>query len=66
MDKLFSISQFLIAILMLLCVLVEVVAHSIMGHITSIIGYVVAFIFIFLMWKLVHLSWKELREENKK
>lgn len=66
MDKTFVIAQQIIAAVMFLCVIVGVVGHIVLGHITSIFGYLMAFIFLALMWKLLRLSWKEYVEVKNK
>lgn len=66
MDKLFSVTQLVLSCIMLLCVVISVVAHIIMGNINSFLGYIVSLIFLYLMWNLVRISLKEYIEEKNK
>lgn len=66
MDKLFSATQLVLSCIMLLCVVISVVAHIIMGNINSFLGYLVSLIFLYLMWNLVRISLKEYIEEKNK
>lgn len=66
MEKIMYITQFAMACVMLLCVVIGVVAHIIKGNITSIIGYLVSFIFLYLLWVLVRTAWREMRDEKNK
>lgn len=66
MDKLISFTQLVISVIMFLLVVVEVVAHIVMGNIISFMGYLVSFIFIFLTAKLLHLSWTEYCHEKNR
>lgn len=62
MDKIFTITQLIIAAVIFLCVIASVICHIVLGHITSIFGFIVSFVFIYLSWVLLRLSYKELRE----
>ena len=64
-DKFMSITQFVLACIMLACVIIEIVAHVVMGNITSILGYIVSLIFLLLSWSLFRISLNELHELNK-
>ncbi len=66
MDKIYSFTQFVLAIIIFLCALIGAASHTIMGYIASLPGYIVALVFITLTWYLVHLSWKEFREASNK
>lgn len=66
MERAIYLSQFVIACIMFLCVVVSVVANIVRGHIASILGYLVSIIFLALTWSLVRISYKEMREFNKK
>lgn len=66
MDKIYSFTQFVLAIIIFLCALIGAVSHTVMGYITSLPGYLVALVFITLTWYLVRLSWKEFREASNK
>lgn len=66
MDKFMSLTQLIIAVIMFLCVIIEVVAHTIMGHITSPLGFFVAIVFLVLTWVLVTEAWKEYQGEKNK
>ena len=62
MDKTFTIAQLIICALIFLCVVVGVVGHIVLGHITSVLGFLVSILFIALAWVLLRISYKELRE----
>jgi hypothetical protein len=64
MDKIFTITQLIIAAVIFLCVITGVVGHIVLGHITSIFGFIVSFVFIALSWVLIRISYKELRENR--
>ena len=66
MDKTMTVIQFVMACIMLACILIGVTAHIIKGNITSIIGYGVAFLMIYLIWAMTKLAYKEMRAEFKK
>lgn len=66
MDRFFSLTQLILSCIMLLCVVTGVVAHIVLGHITSFLGYLVAIIFLILIWNLVRLSWNEYIEDKNK
>jgi hypothetical protein len=66
LDKIMSVGQFVIGCIMFACVLTGVVAHSIMGNITSPVGYIVAFVFVYLVWQMLRISYKEMSDEFKK
>lgn len=66
MDKFMYIIQFIMACIMLLCVIVSAVAHTVMGHITSFLGYLVAIIFIVLTYPLFRIALREMLNEFKK
>ncbi len=66
MEKTMSVIQFVMACIMLACILFGVTAHIIMGNITSIIGYGVALLMTYLIWSMTKLAYKEMREEFKK
>lgn len=65
MDKFMSLSQLVMAILMLACVIVWGIAHLIKGTI-GIFGLFVVLFFAYLMWNLVRLSWIEYQQEKNK
>ena len=65
MDKIFSLGQLVISIIMLACVVVYGVAHTIMGNIKGF-GFLVLGVFLYLMWTLVRLSWVEYQQEKNK
>lgn len=65
MDKLFLVFQFGLSCLAFMCVVVSVVAYTIMGNRTAL-GCLASFTFLFLTWKLVRLSWSEMHAELKK
>ncbi len=62
MGKFNMITQFVLACIVFLCVVVEIVAQIAMGCIHSAAGFIVAGIFALLSWGIVAASWKELRE----
>lgn len=64
MDKIFTITQLIIAAVIFLCVITGVVGHIVLGHITSIFGFIVSIVFIALSWVLLRLSYKELCENR--
>lgn len=64
MDKIFTITQLIIAAVIFLCVITGVVGHIVLGHITSIFGFIVSIVFIYLSWVLLRLSYKELCENR--
>lgn len=64
MDKIFTITQLIIAAVIFLCVIASVIGHIVLGHITSIFGFIVSIVFIYLSWVLLRLSYKELRENR--
>ncbi|MDN0078376.1 hypothetical protein QVO32_02985 [Bacteroides gallinaceum] len=64
MDKIFTITQLIIAAVIFLCVIASVICHIVLGHITSIFGFIVSFVFIALSWVLIRISYKELRENR--
>ena len=66
MERTMHVSQFVMACIMFLCVVASVVANIVRGHIASILGYLVSIIFLALTWILVRISYKEMREYNKK
>lgn len=66
MERTMHVSQFVMACIMFLCVVASVVANIVRGHIASILGYLVSIIFLALTWSLVRISYKEMREFNKK
>ena len=65
MDKIFSLGQLVMSIIMLACVVVYGVAHTIMGNIKGV-GFLVLGVFLYLMWTLVRLSWVEYQQEKNK
>lgn len=64
--KIMSVCQFVMGCIMLACALIGIIAHSIMGNITSILGYIVAFVCIYLIYQIFRISYIEMREEFKK
>lgn len=64
MDKIFTITQLIIAAVIFLCVITGVVGHIVLGHITSVLGFLVSFVFVSLSWVLLRISYKELRENR--
>lgn len=62
MDKTFSILQLIIAAAIFICVIIGVVGHLVLGHITSPLGFIVSLVLISLAWVLLLISYKELRE----
>lgn len=66
MERAMYVFQFVMACIMFLCVVASVVANIVRGHIASILGYLVSIIFLALTWSLVRISYKEMREFNKK
>lgn len=62
MDKLFSLTQLVISIIMLLGTIMWGIAHTIMGNIKSF-GFLALFFFLYLVWRLVLLSWVEYKQE---
>lgn len=66
MSRIQSITQFVLACIMMLCIVIECIAHLVMGNITTIFGCIVALIFLVLMWNLLSISWREMRDECKK
>lgn len=64
MDKIFTITQLIIAAVIFLCVITGVVGHIVLGHITSVLGFLVSFVFVALSWVLLRISYKELRENR--
>ena len=64
MDKIFTITQLIIAAVIFLCVITGVVGHIVLGHITSVLGVLVSFVFVALSWVLLRISYKELRENR--
>ena len=66
MDRLLILGQFIVAIIMLLCIITLVIAHTLNGNINSIAGFLMSLLFIFLGWQLVRLPFREMRNELKK
>lgn len=64
MDKTFTIAQLIIAAVMFPCVIIGVVGHIVLGHITSLSGILVSSVFVYLSWALLRISYKELRESR--
>lgn len=64
MDKIFTITQLIIAAVIFLCVIASVIGHIVLGHITSVLGFLVSFVFVSLSWVLLRISYKELRENR--
>lgn len=64
MDKTFTIAQLIIAAVIFLCVIIGVVSHIVLGHITSLLGILISFVFVYLSWVLLRISYKELRESR--
>ena len=58
-------AEFILACIMFLCVIAEIVAHTVMGAINSVPEFIVAGILALLSWEMVAISWKELKEESK-
>ena len=65
MDKVFSIAQFVLASLAFLCIVAGVLAHIVLGHITSILSFIVCGLFIGLTWAMWRVSYKELRDDSQ-
>lgn len=65
MDRLFSLTQLAMSIVMLLLTIVWGVAHTIMGTI-GLFGIFVVLFFAYLMWTLVRISWVEYQQEKNK
>lgn len=65
MDKLFSLTQLAMSIVMLLLVIVWGVAHLIKGTI-GLFGIFVVLLFACLMWVLVRTAWVEYQQEKNK
>ncbi len=65
MGKFDKITQFVLACIVFLCVVVEIIAQAAMGRIHSVVGLIVAGILALLSWGIVSVSWKELREGAK-
>lgn len=65
MEKFDKITQFVLACIVFLCVVVEIIAQTAMGRIHSVVGFIVAGILALLSWEIVAVSWKELREVVK-
>lgn len=61
MEKTFAIAQLIIAALMFLCVTAGAAAHILTGHAASIPGLLVSLVFIILSWKMLRISYEELR-----
>lgn len=66
MEKIMGYTQLGGAIVMMLCVLISVIGHIIMGHITSFLGIIVSGVFIYLVYQLLRISWQELQESKNK
>lgn len=62
MEKTFATAQLIIAALMFLCVTAGAAIHILMGHTASFPGILTSLVFIILSWKMLRISYKELRE----
>lgn len=62
MDKIISVAQFIVSILMLSCTLVWSIIQIVSGHITSIYGILFILFFLLIEMKLIQLSYRELTE----
>lgn len=65
MDRLFSLTQLAMSIVMLLSTIVWGIAHLIKGTI-GLFGIFVVLFFAYLMWTLVRISWVEYQQEKNK
>lgn len=62
MERAMYVSQFVMACIMFLCVVILVVVNMARGHIASVLGYLVSLIFLGLTWRLVRISYREMQE----
>ena len=65
MDKIMSLIQLVLAVLMLICLFIWGIGHLIMGTI-GLFGFVVVCGFASLIWAMVRQLWKEYKEESDK
>ena len=61
MEKTFAIAQLIIVALMFLIVTVGTAAHILTGHAASLPDILVSLVFIILSWKMLRISYEELR-----
>jgi hypothetical protein len=66
MDKIMAVIQFVLACLMLACVIVGVAAHIIAGNLSSIMNFAVALFIIYLTLAITKIAYREMREMLKK
>lgn len=62
--KLFSLTQLVMAIIFLICIVTISVAHTILGNI-SFFGGIIALVFILLAVNMLKISYKEYKAEKK-
>jgi uncharacterized membrane protein YoaK (UPF0700 family) len=65
MDNFMNITQLVMTVIMLLCVIVSGIAHIVMGHL-SLIGILVVALFVFLTWQMCKIAWAEYQQDKNK
>lgn len=64
MDNFMNITQLVMTVIMLLCVIVSGITHIVMGHL-SLIGILVVALFVFLTWQMCKIVWAEYQQDKK-